>query len=165
MRYLLTLLACMFFSFTYAEMINNVEYRLPEAAKNWVIANKLENKNGLTLVYIPENVDKSEAKEFFGVNSNHLSANLDDITLMKDSLEKLFPGVNIKVEVLDKGKDSLIYEVIGDKDGMETYHSWGRIFALKDGTVVISYQTWDISHIDKVRALWLPVLKEAHTQN
>lgn len=145
----------------FAETIQHVEYHLPKAAEDWVIGNKLENEKGTTIIYIPPGVEREEAEEFFGVNTNRLSSNLSNPEAIKLSLTKMFPNLNIDFRVLEKDKDSLTYEWSAQENDQEKIHGWGRAFSNKDGSVVLSYQTDNISKVPEARSVWLPALKEA----
>lgn len=164
MKNLFTILACMMITSAFAETAGNVEYQLPAVAKNWKVGNKMENEKGITVVYIPENVERRSANEFFGVNANHMKSDLNDISGLKDSLSKVYYQMDIDFQVLDKAPDSVLYEWSAKEKGQEKIHGFGRAFSTKDGTVVLGYQTKDISGVPQAKDSWLPALKDAKTR-
>jgi hypothetical protein len=161
MKYIFTLLACLIFGSTYAETIQNVTYQLPPAAKNWVVGNKLGNDKEETIIYIPKGTNRQNAQEFFGVNANRLPSDLNDLASIKSELDGTFPNMHIDLYVLEKSKDSLIYEWSAFENGAEKAHGLGRIFSNKDGTVTLLYQTKNIPSLSQARSIWLSALKAA----
>ncbi len=160
MKYLFTLLSCLAFGCAFAETIQHVEYHLPKAAENWVVGNKLESEKGTTIIYIPPGVERQNAKEFFGVNSNCLTSKNDPASI-KVGLARSFPNMNIDFRVLEQDKDSIAYEWSAQENGIEKTHGWGRAFSNKDGSVVLGYYTEDISNVPQARSIWVQALKEA----
>lgn len=161
MKYLFTFLSCLVCGICFAETIQHVEYHLPKAAENWVIGNKLESERGTTIIYIPHGVQRQDTEEFFGVSANRLSSNPNNSEAIKSTLIKMFPHMSIDFHVLEKDKDSVTYEWAAQENGMEKVHGWGRAFSNKDGSVVLGYQTENISQVEQSRSVWLPILKEA----
>lgn len=164
MKYLFILLSCLVGGIGFAETIQHVEYHLPKAAENWVMGNKLESKKGTTLIYIPQGVERQNAKEFFGVSANHLPSDPDNSEAIKLGLTKIFPNMKIEFRVLEKDKDSITYEWSAQENSSEKIHGWGRAFSSNEGTVVLDYQTENISNIPQARSIWLQALKEAKQQ-
>jgi hypothetical protein len=145
-----------------AEIIGGVEYALPtKIADQWKIGCKMESGESTTFIYIPIGATKQNTAEFFGANANKYPSNLENILSFKASLAKQFPHLQVDVEILEKGKDSLLYEWIGREKKQEKIHGWGRAFSIGNGTVVLSYQTEEISKVPNARLDWLPVLKQA----
>lgn len=165
MKIFFTIFSCLVCGMGFAETIQHVEYHLPKGAENWVVAHQLENKNGITRIYIPQGIEKQSATEFFGVNANHRPSNFNDSEGIKLGLMKNFSNMNVDFQVLEKDKDSLTYEWSAQENGVEKVHGWGRAFSNNDGSVVISYQTENISGVTQARSIWLPVLKEAKQQS
>lgn len=175
MKYYLSLLCCVMLSPLFGEVVGNVEFQLPQMTPEWVRDKRLENEKGLTQIYVPESFnDKSQdigddqdnesdknIKEFFGVNSNKLKTNLNDLTSFRTALTKLFPNQQIDLQILEKRTDSILYEWTAKANGLERVHAWTRAFSTPNGTVVLMYQTDNIREITKARAIWLPVLREA----
>ena len=161
MKYILTFICCLMMSTAFAETIGNVEYQLPQIAKDWNISNKLEF-NGTTIIYTPKISEGQNTREFFGVNSNKLSSNFSDINTVKAFLTKFLPAMDIHVTELEKNDNGILYEWFANDKGLEKVHGWGRILSSNEGTVILTYQTENISDLAKARAIWLPVLKGAH---
>lgn len=164
MKYIFTFLSCLICGLVCAETIQHVEYQLPKAAENWVVGNKLESKQGTTLIYIPQGVERQNTEEFFGVNANNLPTHPNDSEAIKLSLTKMFPSMNIDLRVLEMDKNSIMYEWSAQENGVEKIHGWGRAFSNQDGSVVLEYQTKNISKIQQARSVWLQALKDAKQQ-
>lgn len=162
MKFILALLCCLMMAPLLAEKIGPVEYELPRnLAQQWGVGNKLENEKSKTIIYIPKGTSRQEAKEFFGVNINPYPSDLDNILSFKASLAKQFPDFQVTVDILEKGKNNLLYEWVAKEKGQESIHGWGRVFSIGNGTVVLGYQTEDISHVPEARMDWLPALRQA----
>jgi len=146
----------------HGEVIGNVEYYLPSSiSQEWEISNKLESPKGVTLIYSPKGVERHQATEFFGVNSNTLSLSLEDFDALKNGLAKMFPDMEISVGVIEKGTNSLLYEWSAKENDQVKILGWGKVFALEAGSVVLTYLTENVDDASKVYSLWIPVLKEA----
>lgn len=161
MKYLFTCLTCLICGMGFAETIQDIDYHLPENAKNWVVGNRLENEKSVTIIYIPGGIDRQEVEEFFGVSANHLVSNLNDVEPIKTSLVQMFPTMSIDFRILEKDAGSVLYEWSGKEGGVEKIHGLGRGFSSKEGTVILSYQTDNPSKINETRSTWLASLKEA----
>jgi len=161
MKYLLSFLSCLICGISSAETIQHVEYHLPKIAANWVVGNKLENEKGTTLIYIPQRVGTKKAEEFFGVNANLFPSDPNNPEAIKLGLTKMFPNRHINFRVLEQDKNSVIYEWTAQENDVEQIHGWGRAFSNKDGSVLLNYQTENISKVPQARSVWLPALKEA----
>ena len=162
MKFIATLFCCLMFVAGFAETIGNLEYQLPEGAKDWEMANKLHNEKGTTLIYIPKGASRETSKESFGINTNYFSSNLDDGSEIKMALKAIYPEMNIELQILEKGDNGLVYEWAAKESGQEKVHGWGRVFSTQDGSTVLSYQTENIPDLNKARNIWLPALKKAH---
>lgn len=145
----------------YAEKIGPVSYQMPTTAGTWVVGQKTENEDGTTILYIPEGIEKKEAKEFFGVNVNKFPTNVNDLAPLKEGLSAMMPLAKIEVWSLEKNKNDILYEWKATVDGKEKLHGWGRGFSLKDGTVLIGYQADNNVSMEYAINTWLPVLKQA----
>lgn len=152
----------MIFGCVFAEKIQDVEYHLPKVAQDWVIGNKLENDKGTTIIYIPKMTSGIHNEEFFGVSANIYHTDINDFQSIKTALTKMFPNTEVGFIVLEKDASGMIYEWSIQEGDLEKVHGWGRVFAIKEGTVLLNYQTEKTSDIAKARSIWLPVLKEAH---
>ena len=143
------------------EMIGPVEYHLPTAlTEDWDVGNKLEDKLSKTVVYIPREAEKCE--EFFEVNINKIATDVENLAGIRASIAKQFSDMEVHLEVLDKSPENLLYEWKANDNGHERIHGWGRLFSTRDGTVLLSYQTDDVSKVEEARGQWLPALKEAN---
>lgn len=162
MKSVLTLLFCLLLAIASCETIGGVQYQLPQQiSQQWVIANQMENEKSRTIIYIPKGFSRENAKEFFGVNANKYPSDLDNILAFKASFAKLYPNMQVDVEILEKNQNSLLYELTAKENGRENIHGWGRVFSTKGGTVLLGYQTEDIPSVAAGRFDWLPVLREA----
>lgn len=159
MKYILIALCCLSMTTVFAEIIGYVEYQLPQVAQEWIIGNKLQNDKGTTLIYIPKGSQKEKAKEFFGVNTNNLTST-NNPAAIKSALVHMHPNLQVDFQVLENANNAILYEWSA-KDKEEKIHGWGRSFSTKEGTVVLGYQTEDISNIQQARTVWLKTLKEA----
>lgn len=147
-----------------AETIQNIEYRLPTSAQNWQAGNKIENDKGTTIIYIPQGADKTNAKEFFGANSNRYSDSRDPSEMLL-MLQKMYPNMTVDYHAVEQTPEGMIYEWSAKENNAEKIHSIGRTFSNSDGTVVLSYQTEDIDNLPQSRSIWLATLKEAKQLN
>ncbi len=163
MKYLMSLiyLCTLITTSAFAGTIENVEYQLPRSAKEWEIADQLQNEKGTTEIYVPKGSNKEQVKEFFGVNSNHYQSNVNDTDSIKKGISSMYPGMNIDLWAVEKNKDDLIYEWTAKKNGQEKIHGWGRVFVNNNGSITLAYQTEDVSNIQKTREIWVPVFKSA----
>jgi hypothetical protein len=160
MKHLFALLCLFAFGSACAETIQGVEYHLPKIAESWVVGKKLESEKGTTIIYIPQEVEKRDAKEFFSVNANRLLSK-NDPEAIKAGIAKNFPNMDIEFHVLGQDKDSITYEWSVQRNGIEITHGWGRVFSRQDGTVVLGYHTTDVFNVPQERSTWIQVLKEA----
>jgi hypothetical protein len=162
MKSFLNLLCCLMIMPILAETIGQVEYELPhKIADKWEISNTFESEKSKTVLYVPIGALFQDAKEFFGVNANKYPSKLDNILSFKASLTRQFPSYDVEVDILEKGNDSLLYEWVAKENGKERIHGWGRAFSIGDGTVVLGYQTEEITNVANARLNWLPILKQA----
>ncbi len=162
MKSLFTVLCCLMLLPVLAERIGQVEYQLPpNLVQNWEVGNKIESEKSKTVIYIPKGISKEERKEFFGANANQYPSDLDNILSFKASLAKQFPNYQVYVDILEKGKDHLLYEWVAKEGGQERIHGWGRVFSIGSRTVVLGYQTEDIPKVAQARMDWLPALQQA----
>lgn len=162
MRYVLTLLSWLMIFPILGEIIGRVEYQLPPTiAQQWEVVSQMQDEKSTTKIYVPKGTSRQMTQEFFGVNANKYPSNLDNPLAFKASIGKQFPNLEVEVNILEKGKDSLLYEWIAKEQGNERMYGWGRVFSTSNGTVVLNYQTEDLSKVAKARLDWLPVLKQA----
>lgn len=156
----LTLLSALLICSASAGMIGPVEYCLPlEIAGDWCIENKLECRESRKIVYMPNVAPNGE--KYFEACVYKKVMNLDDIPAFKASVGAEYSDMDVTVNILDKAGDSLLYEWIAKDNGQARIHGWGRAFSFPDETVILSYQTDDLSHLEGDRAQWIPVLKDA----
>lgn len=118
------LLFCLWTLPVAAETFGNVEYHLPQVARDWTIGNQTSSERGNTVIYAPLH---PTAREFFGVTLNFFSIELDDKCLKK-TLSQTFPDYKIDLSLLDKGKDSILYEWGASQNGREKIHGWEGSF-------------------------------------
>ena len=152
------LLSCLISAPAFAQ--TGLEYELPASAVNWSVKNQLENENGSMKIFVPQDSEKN-SNEFFGVNVNKFPADLDNTAAFKDGLAAVLPQMDIDVQVVEKHQDSVIYEWSAKQEGAEKMHGWGRVFAVKEGTAALCYQTSELSTLEKSRSDWMPVLQKA----
>lgn len=158
-------LLCLFISCAFvvkgmAEMIGPVEYYLPPSlAEDWGVRNTIENRKSKTIVYVPNEAKKGE--ESFGVNVNKFPSNIDDLATIKATLAKQFPDMNVHLDILERKPNSLLLEWKAKDNGHERVHGWTRLFSIPDETVVLMYQTDDLSTLEDARCLWVEALKRA----
>ncbi len=156
---------------SFGETIGNVEYHLPQVAQDWEMGNILQGKRSLTLIYIPKDTERLNAKESFGVVevvednlTSNLTSNIDDSASLKAGIAKMFPKMKIDLWVLENASDGILYEWSAKKNGEEKIHAWNRIISTKNGTVTLGYLTKNISDVANARSVWLPVLKDAKSK-
>lgn len=159
--YILALVSCLIMTSAFAETLQNVEYHLPKVAQDWEIGNKLESEKGITLIYIPKGTRKQTFKEFFGVNINTHSSDPNDTFSLKNALKKLYPHLDINFREIEKTPSSVLYEWSAKENGQEKIYGLGRGFSTQDGSVLLSYQTENISDAARARSIWLLALKDA----
>lgn len=165
MRSIFTLLSLLFVACAFGETIQKVEYQLPPSAKNWVVSFNQEADIGTTRIYTSPGVERRDAKEFFGVNGNPFPSDFKDTSEFKKGLSLGNLGMDIDFHVLEEFKDGILYEWSGKKNGVAKIHGLGRAFSNKEGTVILSYQSENVSEIPQARSAWLPALKAAKQKN
>lgn len=164
MKYFFIFLSFLIYGISFAETIQHVEYHLPKAAENWTIGNQFESKKGTMILYIPQNVEKGNAEEFFGVHASPMSSNPENTETIKFSLTQMFPKMLVDFHVLEKDTNSVTYEWSVQDNGVEKFHGWGRAFSHEEGSVLLNYQSKNTSNIPEARSIWLQALKEAKLQ-
>lgn len=117
-----------------AEQIGNIQYRLP--SKNWEVYNELNSERGKAIIYTPK-FSQNENQEFFSAHTSSRPAptNVDEAAIQK-SLQPMFPGEDIKVQIFGKDENSLLYRWDTSK-----IHGLTRVFSGPNGTTLISYHT------------------------
>lgn len=161
MKKVLVGIFCLFVSFLSAEVLEDVEYSLPKEAQDWKVANKIENENGATIIYIPKDSDNELISEYFGVNSNHFKFSGNEVESIKEGLSTFFPNMEIDVKQIEKSNESFLYEWSVKENSEDKVHGWGRVFVKPDGTAILNFQTEDIANVPGKRSIWLPAIKEA----
>lgn len=147
------------FGCAFAETIQNVDFQVPQ---DWKEGNKIEHKKGSTVYFFPAHWEKGE--EIFVVHANTLSSDGNNPSGIKKGLSTKYPINNIDLQVLDTTKDGILYEWNVSENGLEKVHGWGRVFATKEGTVMLMYHTENIADIAQAQSIWMPILKAAHYQ-
>lgn len=99
--------------------------------------------------------------EFFGVNANDYLTSIDSIEEQNAWVGERWPGTQIETKILERGKESLLYEWMAKENGTEQTYGWGRVFATNQGTVVLEYRAKGAIDFAKNRSIWLPLLKQA----
>jgi len=161
MKYLWLLFALIVSPPLVAESLGNLNYTVPHG---WKLVNELnacKKTSSKTLVYAPESTTRANAKEFFSAHINNLPSPILDHDTLKMMLEIQFPKQNVSVNVLDQTPDSILYEWIVKDEERERLHGWARMFATKQGTAILSYQTEKIDQAPNVKNQWLETFKEA----
>jgi len=161
MKYVLTVLCALLFSSGYCDMMGDVEYQLPNIAKDWVVANKDDNTNGTTVIYQPKN-PKRVSKEFFGVNNNRFPSDINDQEALKKGITAVIPDMQVDLQVLQKGDNDVFYELSGKQNGKEVIHGWAHVFVTKEGTTLLIYETNDLANLPKIGSAWRQALQTAH---
>ncbi len=162
MRQIFFLLSCLLTAPLNAEMIGEVEYHLPESAKEWEIKKMPAGQDvGTTILYTPKGPATPGNVEFFGVNSNSFPTDLKDRNLLESELKKQFPTQQIEVKQLGQDDHSVLYEWDIKDNGVEKLHVWTRVFSLKGGTVLLVFQTEKTQDLANAEKIWTAVLKDA----
>lgn len=145
-----------------AENIGNVEYQLPEEAKNWKSENTgpTEKIPGHTILYQPES-QSPLGIEFFGAYIKKNVPHIKNSEALKNEIEKTYPGQQIDFKVLQTDSNSELVEWIVRKDDRERLHGWARIFSTPEATTMLFYQNEKGSIQQNVDGTWLKTLKEA----
>jgi hypothetical protein len=164
MKPIFTLFFCLMTMSAFTEVINNIEYHLPESAKEWEMTNKLESKRGTVLIYTPKGVERQNAKEFFGVYTSPTPFDINDASSMKAHMAAMLPGMTVDVQVLEKSHNTFLYEWSAQENTQEKTHGWGHAFGTKEGSALLCYQTENIADLEQARFIWLPALKNAHNK-
>ena len=117
-----------------AEQIGNVTYRLP--SENWGILDQMNNEAGSTHIYVPLS-SNNESHQFFSAHSNNIPSpsNVNEGSIQK-SLQKMFPGEDIQVQILNRDGQSVLY-----KWDTQYVHGITRIFPSQNGTTLLSYHS------------------------
>ncbi len=159
MKYVILLMVLS--SSLFGETIGPVTYQLPKTDVAWVVGQKSDGEDGTTVLYMPEGIEKKEAKEFFGVNVNKYPTDVSNLAPLKEGLSQMMPAAKIEVWPLETSKNDVLYEWKATIDGKERLHGWGRGFSFRDGTVLIGYQADNKVDLEYAKKTWVPVLKEA----
>lgn len=171
MRYILLFLTCLAILPLSAEIREDIEYHLPNQGQVWIIANEdlksSKTVKHLKVVYLPENVLKQDAKEFFTVITNNL-LDIEDENLT-EMLEKgmeigariSYPDAVVKMNMLENFPHSPLYEYIIKQDHEVKAYGWMRIFLNHPGTVILGYQSKQVDRMDELRPIWTQVLQNA----
>lgn len=164
MHYLVMLFLCFAISSLSAETIGNVEYQLPKQVQGWKLSKELNGSEKIpstTRIYTPS----PQSKESFAAHINSFTTKIVDKDSLQDGIEK---GMKLKytnpkatVSLLEQSPNSALYEWSVSDSGEEKIHGWTRVFSSPKDTTMLTYQTEQISQINDVRPIWLPILKEA----
>lgn len=145
----------------FSETVENVEYHLPEEAKDWEIGAKLEDEAGTTTIYLPKSTPKESATEFFAVVTSNQTFNPKDSKPIEESFKQKFQGKNVTFTVLGKDDHSVFFEWVVKEQDQEKIHAWSRAFATANGAILLEYVRGKLSD-DEAEKKWLKALQEAH---
>lgn len=152
-----------------ADNVGNIEFQLPTELKDWKKVNELQgdqSKASSTAIYAPEIKSEDQPMEFFGVHirdrplENPSVSGIDQGTLEK-LLQMQFPGTKVKVDIVEKDEQSLIYEWSVSDNAHEVLHGLTRLFISPDQTAEIGIISEKVDGFSQVRAMWLKALKDA----
>ncbi len=146
------------------EMIGQVEYQLPNEGKNWKIANEHKGDDIIksrTVIYIPENSSQENANESFAAHTNNLPSDPNDQASLEKPIQMQFPNQQVKVNVIEKTPESVLYEWTVSDTNQEKVHGWTSTFSNPQETTMLIYLTDQINKVDQLRPLWIETLKKA----
>ncbi len=145
-------------------MIGDVEYHLPNQGKGWKLEKQISDtpkQVGETVIYLPENATTDDSKEFFGVNVNKYTVDLNDNAAIQKGIQDQFPDQKVTINMLDKNSESILFEWTVTENGKEQLHGWTRAFSVPKETVMLTYLTDQIDTIKDVSPRWIETLKQA----
>jgi len=141
--------------FLSADTIGPVEYKFP--SEGWEMVNEVndEEMDGRLYGRITE-----AGSEFFAVHLDHTSVpGLPTAKELQEGLQIPYPDQKVEVRILESDKTSLLYQWSISDEAELILHGWGRLFALNDGNVSLTYMTPESSLKDS--PVWVKLLKEA----
>lgn len=153
-----------------ADNVGNIEFQLPTELKDWRKVNELQgnqDKASSTAIYAPEIKSEDQPMEFFGVHirdrpSENPSVSAIDPATLEKLLQLQFPGTKVKVDIVEKDQQSLIYEWSVSDNTHEVLHGLTRLFVSPDQTAEIGIISEKVDGFNQVRPMWLKTLKDAH---
>jgi hypothetical protein len=150
--------SCLFLaaSSLFGNTIGFVKYEVPEYAGNWPVLHQEEGTDNILYGSIT-----IEGAEFFGASQNSEVYTLPDAATLQENLQIPFPDQNIEATILEADDRSVLYEWSVKEGGEKLLHGWGRIFCSTTETVQLNYSTGQISRIEELRKIWIPVLQQA----
>lgn len=142
------------------EQIGDIEFELPEKAKNWMrFPIPVPNNQGEAVGFAPKEQSASSI-EVFAVFRSDKQLDLKDKKGIEKALSETNPEKKLIFNVLEEDSNSLIAKWIYSSD-KEEMHGWGRFFSTPHGTVWLFYQTEKLDELGKAKDTWLPVLKQS----
>ncbi len=145
-----------------SETLGSVEYHFPTDGQEWVEGNRIEGHEGATVIYVPKGETRHSAGEFTTVSINQYPIDVEEpLAVLYDVLKNQFPYKDITIRILEKDSNSVLYEWAASQSGILSVVGWGRGFTLPERSVLITYQTRDVTHFDSLRRKWIDVLRDA----
>jgi len=169
MKYLFTALFTLLFASAFCNTIGDVEYHLPEIAKDWVLADYVDDEFYTEMTYLSkdsilltENFGPG-IKEFFKIIRNKDCTDINNIN-NTDALKlwltfAYLPKLQVDFQELRKGNNDVVYAFIGKKNDNAIVTGWVHSFASNEG-IILLYITNDITNVAKLQS-WRQALLDA----
>jgi len=164
MLYRLAILATLLVLPLQALKIGNVEFQLPASQQDWVETPiNLGSDEITSILLLPPNTSKNEAKESYNALSVHLE-NFDvenfNLKAFTEGLEAQFPNAKVEASLLEKWPKSVLYEFTAGNDE-HGVHALVRIFATNEKCVFLQYTAPKGSLLEEKRQVVMGALKSA----
>lgn len=143
-----------------AEQAGYVEYHLPPDTA-WQVLIEYPTKGEVesnTIIYVPEGFSKESCPDIFMSSVSDQFIDLDEISLGNIEVD----GRNLNVlAILDRDSHSVLYEWSMMAFGNQVMaHALTRLFSREEGTVMLTYVTYDSDNQNKLKTSWLQSLKD-----
>lgn len=143
-----------------AETIKNIEYQLPESAKEWKVVQKKENESKTLIVYSPTGNYSSNEILTITVFNKPIEKSIN----FSEALEEIKKGLQEgpdqpEIKLIQQGNDGFIYSI-------QTKSGFGLIREISTASdrASIIYQIKENADPSEIIAAWLPVLEQIHVQ-
>ena len=151
MKKIACMLITLFGASLFAETFENVEFQLPEVAKEWKVTHS-ENDSAKARCYMT--FSPPEFEMFIVAVSPKVVEIPKTFTLdeVKAQIQTLMPSIDPVVEVIASDDHSVLLHM-----ELDNFHQWNRIFYTDKGVATLLYQ----GALQENAPLWIDVLKNA----
>ncbi len=139
----------------FADQIGNVEYQF--STEGWEVVNEVNDEEMDGRLY---GRTTEEGSEYFAVYRDQTYPHiLPTAKEIQEGLQIPYPDHNVEVVVLDSDKTSLLYQWSISDESELVMQGVGRLFALNEGNISLTYLTPQSKKIET--SVWVKLLKEA----